>query len=222
MKRLKISPAWLVSGVLSVVTPLAHAVAPAVGVTGSTDALVAPASTAVTSFTVGFSTPYQLTSLQFRLDFDAALLTFNQGASSVSVNDTSYTLPYFLAELGGWAAAQPGAHVSAGQVPPASGTGLTELYLDANFGTTGLALLPSTVIVRTAFDLVSPTFAAGMSQAVRVTTLWLADVSLNPIALATADAPVIMTISAIPEPQPWYMLLAGLGLLGAVARRRVG
>lgn len=222
MNHLTISPAWLVSGLLSVLTTVAQAALPTAGVSGSTDALVAPGSTAVTSFTVEFPTPYHLATLQLRVDFDAALLTFNQGASSVSVNDTSYTLPYLLAELGGWAAVQPGAHVSFGQVPPVTSGGLTEFYLNADFGGTGVYLLPATVVVRTAFDLVSPAFSAGMSRAVRVTTLRLADMTLTPIELATTDAPILMTITAVPEPQTWYMLLAGLGLLGAVARRRVG
>ncbi len=63
--------------------------------------------------------------------------------------------------------------------------------------------------------------AANGAQTVAVTQLAMADLNSGIVPLASPEIPVLMTVTAVPEPETWLMLLAGMGLLGAVARRRV-
>lgn len=64
-------------------------------------------------------------------------------------------------------------------------------------------------------------FAVSGAQTVAVTQLAMADLNSGIVPFASAEIPVLMTVTAVPEPETWRMLLAGMGLLGAVARRRV-
>jgi hypothetical protein len=62
--------------------------------------------------------------------------------------------------------------------------------------------------------------AVGSVSEVPLTQLVMADLDNGIVSLAAPGSPLLMTVTAVPEPESWLMLLAGMGLLGAVAKRR--
>lgn len=216
MKFWNIASVALAASALSFGGASAHAaMAPDVFVQGATDGVAAPGGTALTSFTIEFAGNYEFIGLGMTMSYDPALLTFNLGQSTVSLFGTTHTLPAFLNQLA-MLQATPGSgfEVYAGEPSPGN------LFLDAGFTSpTGSTTLSGQIVVTTAFDL-SPAFAVGSQTTVTIGHLEFADVNLGFSTLASTELPVEMTVSAVPEPESWLMLLAGMGLLGAVAKRR--
>lgn len=206
----------LAAGVLGLAAGAAQAaMAPDVLVLGATNGSAAPGGTAFTSFTIGFSGTYEFTGVATTIEFNPALLSFNPLLSKVSVLGVERSLPDFAALLYDMQEADGSTFVAyGGEAPPGT------LYFGAGFVFTGSMSLTGDIVVTTAFDL-SPSFAIGSQTAVEVTQFDIADLNNGIVPLASAENPVLMTVTAVPEPESWLMLLAGMGLLGAVARRRV-
>jgi hypothetical protein len=89
-------------------------------------------------------------------------------------------------------------------------------FFEVSFDTTADLL----ALQRSAFTLVTlhfTTLAAG-SASLGLTTNALADASGNSLAALTSGA--LISVSAVPEPESYAMLLAGLAIVGWAARRR--
>ena len=94
-----------------------------------------------------------------------------------------------------------------------------ELFFGAGFTLLGSAPLEGDIVVTTAFN-VAPSVLFGSQTLVKIEQLDVADVGAGIVSLASSALPVTMTVTAVPEPESWLMMLAGVGLLGAVAHRR--
>jgi len=173
-----------------------------------------PGGTAITSFTISFTGNYEFIGMDTTVSYNPDLLTFNPLQSSVSILGQSYSLPEFFDQLSALSSI-PGSDFTA--VGGESMLGV--LFFGAGFAVTGSTTLTGEIVVNTAFDL-SSTFAVGTSSQVKVEQLEFADVNITFTPLASPEFPLVMTVTAVPEPESWLMLLAGLGLLGAVAKRR--
>jgi hypothetical protein len=213
MKLWNFASASLLAGALSLAGGVAHA-APDVVVEGATNGSAAPGGTALTSFTIRFTGIYQFTGAAATITFDPALLTFNPFQSKVSVLGVERSLPAFLTLLSQMENL-PGSDfdVYGGENP--AGT----LFFGAGFTRQGSMPLNGNIIVTTAFDLAS-TMAVGSVSEVALTQLVMADLDTGIVSLAAPGSPLLMTVTAVPEPESWLMLLAGMGLLGAVTKRR--
>lgn len=218
MKLWKITSMALLGGALGWGSTIAHATiappAPSVTVAGVTHGAAAPGGVATTSFTLSFTGPYEFIGVAMDLTYDPAALTFNPAQSSVSVFGTSYTLPTFLGLLEGIKTA-PGSDFDyyGGQSSPG------ELFFGAGYLFTGSMPLEGDIVVTTAFNI-APSVLVGTQSHVLIHQLQIADVESGIVPLASSTTPITMTVSAVPEPESWLMMLAGVGLLGAVARRR--
>ena len=215
MKLWNFASAALLAGALSLAGGVAHAAtAPDVGVEGATNGSAAPGGTAFTSFTIGFAGTYQFNEAAATITYDPALLTFNPFQSRVSVLGVDRSLPAFLTLLSQMQNLPGSDFVAYGGESPA-GT----LFFGTGFTLQGSMPLNGNIIVTTAFDLAS-TMAVGSVSEVAVTQLAMSDLNTGMVSLASPQMPVLMTVTAVPEPETWLMLLAGMGLLGAVAKRR--
>jgi hypothetical protein len=179
-------------------------------VEGATNGSAAPGGTAFTSLTIRFTGIYQFTGAAATITFDPALLTFNPFQSKVSVLGVERSLPAFLTLLSQMENL-PGSDfdVYGGENP--AGT----LFFGAGFTLQGSMPLNGNIIVTTAFDLAS-TMAVGSVSEVALTQLVMADLDTGIVSLAAPGSPLLMTVTAVPEPESWLMLLAGMGLLGAI------
>lgn len=218
MKLWKIASVAVLGGVLGTLGGVAHATIappePTVAVSGVTNGTAAPGGLAFTSFTLAFTGPYEFIGLAMTMSYDPAQLTFNPLQSSVSVFGSAMTLPAFLAQLDALKHA-PGSDFDyyGGQSAPG------ELFFGAGFTLLGSAPLEGDIVVTTAFN-VAPSVLFGSQTLVKIEQLDVADVGAGIVSLASSALPVTMTVTAVPEPESWLMMLAGVGLLGAVAHRR--
>jgi hypothetical protein len=72
------------------------------------------------------------------------------------------------------------------------------------------------------FDLLDWGSESGTFGTIDASDLTLAaGTQLDYSKLYTSGEILVTSITAVPEPESWAMLLAGLGLVGAVARRKV-
>lgn len=170
-----------------------------------------PGTQAITTLTYDFGADYAFNSIFLKVDYDPAFLTFNRAASSVSVvgMPPAVSLPDAVMLLD--AGFGPGVDVDNDN----SGAGQYTL--------SGLTIEPSyplpagtKLVLSGVFDVKSA-LTAGTSTNVFISTT-LAGSALDPFQEDTFSDMQI-TVSAVPEPETWMMLLGGLGLLAARARR---
>ncbi|CAD5373222.1 exported hypothetical protein [Rubrivivax sp. A210] len=69
----------------------------------------------------------------------------------------------------------------------------------------------------TSVEWISPT-----QVRVQMEDLFPVDPGTNPAALDTPDLQFVLTLSPVPEPRSWALMLGGLAALGSLARRRRG
>ena len=185
---------------------------------GASDASGVPGGLPVApSFTITLGGTFAFAGMDVAIQYDATKLAFDAGASSVTVDSVFYTLPTFY-ELLATLKMDP-RYNSLTWLPMTSGPGNLELQVALSDPLQSVPLTES-IVVSPAFTLLSPAFAIGSQTAVEVTVLNFYDAAGGAYSLASAEIPITMTITAVPEPETWLMLLAGMGLVGSVIRRR--
>ena len=157
-------------------------------------------------------TDYDFVAVGVSLTYDPSVLQFNPSQSTVTYNGVTRTLPDLLLDLGELS--------GGGFFVDAADDAAGEVYFNAGFTESGSLLLNGTLTVQTAFNLLAPTFEVGTNRQVGIAGLLFVNTDGVYAELIPAISPPTLTISAVPEPEAWMMLLAGMGLLGAVAKRR--
>lgn len=190
----------------------AVSIAPALSI-ASTDAVAPALGQASPSFTFTFDTEFDLAGFELTVAFDPSMVTFNAAASTLSVGPVTETLPTVLFGL---------SQTSGGDFlfSPGPGGFGTAVGAPGAFTITGLYQSQSTVVpagssfVMTSVFNLLPAFAAGSSTQVRAFGY-----AFDP-SFQQENFDLTATVTAVPEPETWLMLLGGLGLLAQRVRRR--
>lgn len=216
MTFLKLAATACMAGALALGSGAALAgVQPDVGVAGA-DGAAAPGATAYTSLTISFAQAYNFVGVDLEGFYDTSRLTFNAGLSSVSLpGGAPSSLPDFMAQLALLQVTTGGDFTVTAGVTDSGDMSLHAGYVD---GVSSYLLPMGNLVVTMAFDL-KPSMVVGSTANVTFTQLAVADVNeMTP--LAWDENRFVLSVTAVPEPESWLMMLAGVGLLGALARRR--
>lgn len=207
------------AGLLGLSASLSHAAlelppqpsAVAVSATPSVTVTPGAGARATISLTFEFLADYSFNAIQLEVGYDAGLLQFNRGASSISVFAPAASLPSAVASL-------PSALALSVPAPNQEINNLTAgtYALSAS----SLASFPlaqgSKLVLNGVFD-VTGSFTASLSTLVTMSGSLAGRLG----ASSTNDAfpPLQTMVSAVPEPQTWMLLLGGLGLMASRVRR---
>ncbi|MCB2008254.1 MAG: PEPxxWA-CTERM sorting domain-containing protein [Rhodoferax sp.] len=180
--------------------------------TSTVDAVSQPGSQALPSFVFNFDSNFDLIGFDITVQFDPTKLSFNAAASTLSFGASTVTLPAALMAM---QTALPDFIFSpgAGDFGTAINTGEFS-FNGAYFAPTSFFPVPagSSVTLTGVFDLL-PGFDTG-STPVRV----FGNASDQFFAFEEFD--MTASVSAVPEPETWLMLIGGLGLIASRVRRR--
>ena len=180
--------------------------------TSTVDAVSQPGSQALPSFVFNFASNFDLIGFDITVQFDPTKLSFNAAASTLSFGASTVTLPAALMAM---QTALPDFIFSpgAGDFGTAINTGEFS-FNGAYFAPTSFFPVPagSSVTMTGVFDLL-PGFDTG-STPVRV----FGNASDQFFAFEEFD--MTASVSAVPEPETWLMLIGGLGLIASRVRRR--
>ncbi|OYY94837.1 MAG: hypothetical protein B7Y41_04575 [Hydrogenophilales bacterium 28-61-23] len=167
------------------------------------NASAVPGGQAMPTLTFSFDAPYDFTSLTLLVDYDADLMTFNKAQSSISINGVQQDFSALLSNPDFFSLVNDD---------------VGSYSLSALFGDGHYAIPAGSMVMNSVFDL-TPGFHAGMSTAVHIygsMTSTAADV--DPFPEDVFD--VAASVTAVPEPATWLMMLGGLGLV--VVQRMLG
>jgi hypothetical protein len=185
---------------------------PAVSVTANPASLVMPGPGAKASVTLTFEflADYAFNSISLFVNYEKQFLTFNRGDSTVGVLGAGSTVP--LANAAALlTSGLPGSDVENDN--PSVG----EYSLSGYTIATSYPLLAGTKLVLTGvFDL-SSSFAATTTTNVDM-AVYVAGPSAD-LGQEDAFPGLRTTVSAVPEPETWMLLLGGLGLIASRVRR---
>lgn len=180
------------------------------------NAVATPDLQASPSFVFNFNTDFDLAGFEVTFSFDPGKLSFNAAASTLTVGSDSFTLPSVLAMMEA-ASTAPGSEPDFLYSPDAADFG-TAMGGSGLFTFTGVYqsqsyLIPagSSVTMTGVFNLL-PGFVAGS------TPVQVFGDALGTSAFESFD--VSANVSAVPEPETWLMLLAGVGVIASRVRRR--
>jgi len=200
-------------------SPMAHAglgmPAESPTLTTSATGAIAPVSgQAFPSFTFTFDGDYDLIAFDVTIQFDPALMSFNAAASTLALGSDSATLPTVLNGLK--AASFDGTDFDFNYSTSSGGFGTADTSGAFNFSGGYLfqsLLIPAgnSVTLTAVFNLTG--LAAGQGSQVRVFGETLnSEFQLQPFDVAAS-------VTAVPEPETWMLLLGGLGLIASRVRR---
>ncbi len=212
---------WNLGAALSLVAvlglsgPVAHAAVsiPEPAISSSTvDAVSQPGSQALPSFVFDFDANFDLIGFDVTIEFDPTKLSFNAAASTLTLGATTVTFPAALMAM---QTALPDFIYSPGpgDFGAAINTGSFS-FNGAYFEPTSMLPIAagSSVTMTGVFDLL-PGFNTG-STSVRVFG------SVGDQFFNFEDFDMTASVSAVPEPETWLMLIGGLGLIASRVRRR--
>jgi hypothetical protein len=179
---------------------------------GNASAIVG--STVQPTFNIGFASGYDLIGLDFTLTYSNALsfskleltLPSTAGAVGVVVNSGDLTgiPPVFSGSAGDFS-------YSGSLTVPISGS--SELTF-SGFPSSSSVVLSGPVLLKATF----------LTSTIGQSAVALAGTSAPNTppfdTLDTFSSSALVTVSAVPEPEAWLMLLAGLGMLATLGRRR--
>jgi len=176
----------------------------------STDATAAPGSFAYPTFTLffadapAFTEPYDLVALDFAINYDAAQLMFNSNLSSITYNgNTIVGINTALGQL-----ASDSGSVCAGNACSSESAG----QFIVAWTTSGVAGLNTPWVVTAAFQVLPGATSD-------IIGLVGASARQGQLDLDTLSQSAMVT--AVPEPEGWLMMLAGVGLIATLGRRRL-
>lgn len=196
--------------------------------TSATDAAAAPGSFAYPTFTMFFAdtappistAPYLLTTLNFDLSYDGAALTFNPERSSLSYNGVT---------VGGISGG--GINGALGQLAVDSATVCASggcsssalgMFTIAWYSISGSATLNTPLVLTAAFEVLPGATSAAVSLVgTGGFNLNQGTASNGASLILDTIVPVTATVSAVPEPEGWLMMLAGIALIATLGRRRL-
>jgi hypothetical protein len=170
-----------------------------------------PGATATTSLTFQFLADYDFNAITLVVDYDAGLLQFNRGASTVSLFAPAASTPSNVAFL-------PAAVALFEPDPDRENNNLDAgTYVLNAFLLTGVPLPQGSKLVLNGVFDVTGSFGASTSTQVTISGS-LGGRASDPF---TEDVFPSMqtTVSAVPEPETWMLLLGGLGLIASRVRR---
>jgi hypothetical protein len=201
--------------VLGLSAPVAQA---AVGIpepvitTSTVDSVSQPGSQALPSFVFVFGADYDLAGFDITINFDPAKLTFNAAASTLTTSAGTST----LAQVANGLINGPGNFLFSPD--PDFGTAIDTgtfkfggSFFDPNFF---LPVSNGSSFTLTGVFNMRTTFTSGTTDVQVVGTA--GDFAFNPFE----DFGGTATVTAVPEPETWLMLLGGLGLIASRVRRR--
>ena len=201
-------------GMASALSHAAFEIAPsAVTVTANPVALVTPVAgaQAITTLTFEFLENYSFGSLSLYVDYDKDFLKFNRAASTVGVLGAGPAVP--LADAVAFlTTGMPGFDVES-DVPSAGQYSLSGFTIEPFYPLP----LGTKLVLTGVFDL-KDSFTANTTAWVHMSGL-VSGPSADPFR---EDSFGILqtTVTAVPEPETWMMLLGGLGLIAGSMRRR--
>ena len=175
----------------------------------STDATAVPGSFAYPTFTLffadtPFTAPYNLIALDFAINYDAAQLAFNSNLSSITYNgNTIVGINTALGQLAG-----DSGLVCAGNACSSDSAG----QFSVAWNTLGVAQLNTPVVLTAAFQVLP----GATSDIIELLGTSARDGQLGLDSFSQGA-----TVSAVPEPEGWLMMLAGVGLIATLSRRRL-
>ncbi len=184
----------------------AHAVT-----SSTTNASGVPGGQATTTLTLSFDSIFDFVGVEFWMEYHTEAVSLNTAASTVVLGGAEYSYADFLAALDAEVVSSSGDFYRDISDTPGF------FSLSAGYFASGSAPLLGEITLKTVFDL-QPGFSG--STDVVISRLTLSDANFDFVELATGEASLVSTISAVPEPEAWFMMLAGLGLL-AVRRARM-
>jgi hypothetical protein len=207
------------AGLLGLGASLSHAAlelppqpsAVAVSVTPTVTVTPGPGARATTSLTFEFLADYSFNAIQLDLGYDAGLLQFNRGASSIRVFAPAASIPSAVASL-------PDALALFVPAPNQEINNLNAgTYALSAFSLASFPLAQGSKLVLNGVFDVTGSFTASTSTLVTMSGSLAGRLG----ASSTNDVfpPLQTTVSAVPEPQTWMLLLGGLGLIASRVRR---
>jgi hypothetical protein len=177
----------------------------------ATSPTVVQGSRAYQSVTFDFQEAYPMSGVDLYLDYDPTGLSFVEGASSVSFAGMSPTLPELIAAF----KVQGVSDAFSSEAEP----GKYQLFISLFTPSEDWPVVPPGQIVLTAAFDIAPGYVGSSALAVSGQLYGLA---AEPPFFQPDGFEGLATISvtAVPEPETWAMLLGGLALMAGVARRR--
>lgn len=183
-------------------TPAAFAAVQAQG----SGAAALPAATAQPVLSFDFSADYDLIALDLRFEYDATQLTFDEAASQVTLDGQTRSLTDFLAFLDGSGSVFKNYAVD-------GGSGLN--FGAYSFSSVDGLLIGDALLFQPVFHL-----AANLPLNTQAQVRFVGELA-DESATSFGDAyDVTVNITAVPEPQAWALMAAGLALAGAAGQRR--
>jgi len=188
----------------------------AVSVTHTGDTVITPGGQFKPEISIVFDAPYEMLGMNLVIDYDPLKLALDIYGSHVIFGGVDYTYGDFIAVLAKEKTDTAGDFYF--EVLTVEG----QYALDAVYRQLGSSTLTGSIILKPVFES-KPGFASG-SSTVTISKLQFDDANFNSDVLADSSKPsdyppIDMTVTAVPEPETWLMMLGGLGLL---AIRRIG
>jgi hypothetical protein len=206
-------------GLLGLTSSLSHAALempaldPSVAVTVSPTVLVTPGpgATATTSLTFEFLAGYDFNSINLEVGYDAGLLQFNRGASTVSLFAPAASVPSVVESL-------PNAVAFFAPALASETNNLVDgSYILSAFSIAGYPLPQGSKLVLNGVFNLTNSFTASTSTDVTM-SVYVAGPALDSFQ-EESFLGLQTTVTAVPEPETWMLLLGGLGLIASRVRR---